>query len=76
MLHQKNLNKEKEINNKYNMKSLSELNNLELTDLLVKGHIGNDTKDIAELHFFYNSVKEEIKRRDLNERYRRNNKSA
>ncbi len=58
------------------MKSLSELNNLELTDLLVKGHIGNDTKDIAELRFFYNSVKEEIKRRDLNERYRRNNQSA
>jgi len=58
---------------KYNMKNLSELNNLELTDLLVKGHIGNDTKNIAELRFFYNSVKEEIKRRDLNERYRRNN---
>lgn len=69
-------------NNKKNMKhkwhefSLSILKDDELEKLYNEGHLGDMTKYIQELHRFYNAVEEEIKRRDLNERYRRNNQSA
>ena len=45
--------------------SLSMLKNEELEKLYNEGHIGDMTKYISELHFFYNQVEEEIKRRKL-----------
>lgn len=45
--------------------SLSSLKNEELEKLYNEGHIGDMTKYILELHFFYNQVEEEIKRRKL-----------
>ena len=51
------------------MISISELNNTELDNLQLFGHIGEKTRDIAELQFFFNSVEEEIKRRNLKMKY-------
>jgi hypothetical protein len=45
--------------------SLSILTDQELKKLYNDGHLGNMTKYIKELHFFYNTVEEEIKRRKL-----------
>lgn len=45
--------------------SLSILTDQELEKLYKDGHLGNMTKYIKELHFFYNVVEEEIKRRKL-----------
>jgi len=45
---------------------LSILKNEELEKLYKEGHLGNMTKYIQELKFFYNKVEEEIKRRKLN----------
>ena len=44
---------------------LSILKDEELETLYKEGHLGNMTKYIKELHFFYNQVEEEIKRRKL-----------
>lgn len=46
--------------------SLSILKDEELERLYNEGHLGEMTKYIQELHFFYNQVEEEIKRRKLN----------
>lgn len=46
-------------------KSLNELTNLELDQLITNGHLGNSTKQIKELWHFYVSVEEEKKRRNL-----------
>lgn len=46
-------------------KSLNELTNLELDQLIANGHLGNSTKQIKELWHFYVSVEEEKKRRNL-----------
>ena len=46
-------------------KSLNELTNLELDQLIINGHLGNSTKQIKELWHFYVSVEEEKKRRNL-----------
>lgn len=43
--------------------TLDKLSDKELEQLRNEGHIGEMTKDIEELHFFYNRVEEEIKRR-------------
>ena len=51
--------------NLLNMKSISELTNIELDDFINKGHLGISTKDICELQFFYNRLIEEKKRRNL-----------
>lgn len=45
---------------------LSILKDDEIEKLYKDGHLGNMTKYIKELHFFYNQVEEEIKRRKLN----------
>ena len=45
---------------------LSILKDDELNKLYKDGHLGNMTKYIEELKFFYNRVEEEIKRRKLN----------
>lgn len=45
---------------------LSILKDDELEKLYKEGHLGNMTKYIKELKFFYNRVEEEIKRRKLN----------
>ena len=44
---------------------LATLKDEELEKLYNEGHLGDMTKYIAELHFFYNNVEEEIKRRKL-----------
>lgn len=49
--------------------SLSILKDDELENLYNKGHLGDMTKYIDELHFFYNIVEEEIKRRKLKKKY-------
>lgn len=46
--------------------SLSILKDDEVEKLYKEGHLGNMTKYIEELKFFYNRVEEEIKRRKLN----------
>ena len=46
-------------------KSLNELTNIELDQLIASGHIGTNTKQIKELWHFYVSVEEEKKRRNL-----------
>ena len=46
-------------------KSLNELTNGELDQLIANGHIGTNTKQIKELWHFYVSVEEEKKRRNL-----------
>ena len=46
-------------------KSLNELTNRELYQLITDGHIGTNTKQIKELWHFYVSVEEEKKRRNL-----------
>lgn len=51
---------------KFHEFSLSILNDNELEKLMKDGHIGEMTKYIEELKFFYNRVNEEIKRRKLN----------
>lgn len=45
--------------------SLSALSDEDLEVLYTEGHLGNVTKYISELYFFYNRVEEEIKRRNL-----------
>ena len=58
-------------NNKKNMKhkwhdfSLNILKDDELEKLYNEGHLGDMTKHIQELHFFFNRVEEEIKRRKI-----------
>ena len=47
---------------------LSILKDNELENLYKEGHLGNMTKYIQELKFFYNRVEEEIKRRKLNKK--------
>ena len=47
---------------------LSILKDDELEKLYKDGHLGNMTKYIEELKFFYNRVEEEIKRRKLNKK--------
>lgn len=53
----------------YHNFSLSDLKDDEIETLYNKGHLGNMTKYIDELHFFYNNVEEEIKRRKLKKKY-------
>ena len=48
--------------------TLDQLDNEELEQLHNDGHIYFMTKDMEELHFFYNRVEEEIKRRKLNKK--------
>ena len=54
-----------ELRRSYHNFSLSLLNDNELEKLYKDGHICNMTKYIEELHFFYNQVEEEIKRRKI-----------
>ena len=51
---------------KLNEFPLTVLKDEELDKLYNEGHLGDMTKYISELHFFYNMVEEEIKRRKLN----------
>ena len=60
-----------EKNKSYINFDLANLNDQELDKLYNDGHLGNMTKHINELHFFYNIVEEEIKRRKLK---KKNNK--
>ena len=46
-------------------KSISNLTNYELDNIIKNGHIGEDTKKISELWQFYCYIEEEKKRRDL-----------
>ena len=54
-----------ELNRSWHNFPLSVLKDDELEILYTKGHLGDMTKYIEELCFFYNSVEEEIKRRKL-----------
>lgn len=56
----------KNMKRKWHEFPLSILKDEELEKLYNEGHLGDMTKYIAELHFFYNQVEEEIKRRKLN----------
>lgn len=47
------------------MRSINELTNSELENIQLFGHVGNKTRDIAELQHFYNAIEEETKRRNL-----------
>ena len=47
------------------MKSIRELSDVDLYCIADHGYIGYKMKDIAELHFFYNQIEEEIKRREI-----------
>ena len=38
------------------MKSINQLTDRELKQIEDYGHLGISTKDIAELHFFFNSI--------------------
>lgn len=55
----------KESNRSWHEFPLSILKDEELEKLYKEGHLGDMTKYIQELHFFYNQVEEEIKRRKL-----------
>jgi len=55
----------KESNRSWHDFPLSILKDEELEKLYKEGHLGDMTKYIQELHFFYNQVEEEIKRRGL-----------
>ena len=48
------------------MKSIRELSDVDLYCIADHGYIGGyKMKELAELHFFYNQIEEEIKRRDM-----------
>jgi hypothetical protein len=47
------------------MKSIKDLTDIELYCIRDHGYIASKMKDIAELHFFYNRIEDEIKRREL-----------
>jgi hypothetical protein len=47
------------------MKSIKDLTDIELYCIKDHGYIANSMKDLAELHFFYNQIDEEIKRREM-----------
>ena len=57
----------------YHNFDLQDLNDKELEKLYNDGHLGNMTKYINELHFFYNMVEEEIKRRKLKKKNNKQN---
>ena len=61
----KNGKRNKESNRSWHKFPLSILKDEELEQLYKEGHLGDMTKYIEELHFFYNQVEEEIKRRKL-----------
>ena len=47
------------------MKSIKDLTDIELYCIRDHGYIGYKMKELAEMHFFYNQIEEEIKRREL-----------
>ena len=48
------------------MKSIRELSDVDLYCIADHGYIGGyKMKELAEMHFFYNQIEEEIKRREL-----------
>jgi hypothetical protein len=62
-----------EKNKSYINFDLANLNDQELDKLYNDGHLGNMTKYINELHFFYNMIEEEIKRRKLKKKNNKQN---
>lgn len=48
------------------MKSIRELSDVDLYYIADHGYIGDyKMKELAEMHFFYNQIEEEIKRRKI-----------